>query len=92
MLFNIEELELIIKMGEEYLTNQGPNNQHDISTFLSICKKLGLIYGHKNCAINYEELFRLIVGHSDYHGDAILCAMVCLAEGKEVNMIRPLEE
>ena len=92
MLFNIEELKLIVKMGEEYFTNQRPNNQYDFETFLSICKKLGLVYGYKNKAIDYEELFRLIAGHSDYHGDAILCAIVCLAEGKEVNKIRPLEE
>lgn len=34
--------------------------------------------------IHIDDIYRLIVGHSDYHGDNILAALTCLAEGKEV--------
>ncbi len=30
-------------------------------------------------------------GHSDYHGDTILCKLICMAEGKEVKNARPLD-
>lgn len=32
-----------------------------------------------------------IAGHSDYHGDNILSALYCAAEGKEIKDITPLE-
>lgn len=28
-------------------------------------------------------------GHSDYHGDTILCKLICMAEGKEVGIAKP---
>ena len=28
-------------------------------------------------------------GHSDYHGDTILCQLICLAEGKETKSAKP---
>ena len=31
-------------------------------------------------------------GHSDYHGDAILCKLICMSEGKEVGVARPIDE
>lgn len=37
-----------------------------------------------------QEVFRIISGHSNYHGDNILSALECIAEGKEVKPIRPL--
>ena len=30
-------------------------------------------------------------GHSNYHGDTILCKLICMAEGKEVGIARPLD-
>ena len=30
-------------------------------------------------------------GHSDYHGDTILCKLICMAEGKEVGIAKPLD-
>lgn len=30
-------------------------------------------------------------GHSDYHGDTILCKLICMAEGKEVGTAKPLD-
>lgn len=38
-----------------------------------------------------SEIYRVIAGHSDYHGDRILSALTCIAEGKEVKPIKPLE-
>ena len=38
-----------------------------------------------------SEVFKVIAGHSNYHGDDILSALTCIAEGKEVNPIKPLE-
>ena len=30
-------------------------------------------------------------GHSNYHGDTILCKLICMAEGQEVGMAIPLD-
>lgn len=42
-------------------------------------------------AVPLRDVYRLIAGHSDYHGDNILSALTCVAEGKEVKPIKPLE-
>ena len=34
--------------------------------------------------IHIDDIYRLISGHSNYHGDNILSALTCLAEGKKV--------
>lgn len=44
-----------------------------------------------NKNVPLREIFRVIAGHSDYHGDNILAALTCIAEGKEVKPVRPLE-
>ena len=31
-------------------------------------------------------------GHSDYHGDTILCKLICMAEGEEVGNAKPLDK
>lgn len=41
--------------------------------------------------IHIDDVYRLIAGHSDYHGDSILSAFTCLTEGKEVKPIKPLD-
>lgn len=42
-------------------------------------------------SIKLSDVYRIIAGHSDYHGDNILAALTCLAEGKEVGKIKPLK-
>lgn len=42
-------------------------------------------------AVPLSEIYRCIAGHSNYHGDNILAAMTCIAEGKEVKPIQPIE-
>ena len=43
--------------------------------------------------IHIDDIYRLIAGHSNYHGDSILSALTCIAEGKEVTKpITPLNE
>ena len=42
--------------------------------------------------IHIDEVYRLIAGHSNYHGDSILSAFTCLVEGKDVKPIAPLDE
>lgn len=42
--------------------------------------------------IHIDDAYRLIAGHSDYHGDSILSAFTCLVEGKDVKSIAPLDE
>lgn len=44
-----------------------------------------------NKNVPLREIFRVIAGHSDYHGDNILAALTCITEGKEVKPVRPLE-
>jgi len=34
--------------------------------------------------VHIDDIYRLISGHSNYHGDNILAALTCLAEGEEV--------
>lgn len=41
--------------------------------------------------INADELFTKFAGHSDYHGDTILCIIQCMAERKTVDNARPLD-
>lgn len=31
-------------------------------------------------------------GHSDYHGNTILCKLICMSEGKEVGIAKPLDK
>lgn len=38
----------------------------------------------RNGWVHIDDIYRLISGHSNYHGDNILAALTCLAEGKEV--------
>ena len=38
------------------------------------------------------EATRKFAGHSDYHGDTILCILKCMAEGKETETARPLNK
>lgn len=43
--------------------------------------------------IHIDDVYRLIAGHSNYHGDNILSALTCIAEGKNVTKpITPLDE
>ena len=37
------------------------------------------------------EAYSKFAGHSDYHGDTILCKLICMAEGKEVGTATPLD-
>lgn len=38
------------------------------------------------------KIFNIIAGHSNYHGDDILTALTCVAEGKEVKNVKPLQQ
>ena len=35
--------------------------------------------------------FSKFAGHSDYHGDTILCQLKCMAEGKEIKSAKPID-
>lgn len=37
------------------------------------------------------EAFSKFAGHSNYHGDTILCKLICMAEGQEVGTAIPLD-
>lgn len=39
--------------------------------------------------VSLHDIYRVIAGHSYYHGDRILSALTCIAEGKKVNPVRP---
>lgn len=41
--------------------------------------------------IHIDDVYRLVAGHSDYHGDSILSAFTCITEGKNVKNITPLD-
>ena len=42
--------------------------------------------------IHIDDVYKLVAGHSDYHGDSILSAFTCITEGKNVKDITPLEK
>lgn len=42
-------------------------------------------------AVSLHDIYRVIAGHSYYHGDRILAALTCIAEGKEVNPVCPAD-
>ena len=46
---------------------------------------------HGAKAVSLHDIYRVIAGHSYYHGDRILAALTCIAEGKEVNPVRPAD-
>ena len=37
------------------------------------------------------EAYSKFEGHSNYHGDTILCKLICMSEGKEVDTATPLD-
>lgn len=41
--------------------------------------------------VSLHDIYRVIAGHSYYHGDRILAALTCIAEGKEVNPVCPAD-
>ena len=41
--------------------------------------------------VSLHDIYRVIAGHSYYHGDRILAALTCIVEGKEVNPVRPAD-
>ena len=42
-------------------------------------------------AVSLHDIYRVIAGHSYYHGDRVLAALTCIVEGKEVNPVRPAD-
>lgn len=42
-------------------------------------------------AVSLHDIYRVIAGHSYYHGDRILSALKCIVEGKEVNPVCPTD-
>ena len=42
-------------------------------------------------AIDIDDVYRLVAGHSIYSGNDILSAFTCLSEGKDVKPIKPLD-
>lgn len=38
-----------------------------------------------------DEIYRVIAGHNTYTGDSILAALTCIAEGKEVKQVKPID-
>lgn len=56
------------------------------------CAKLIDMVDRPKNMIHIDEVYRLIAGHSNYHGDSILSAFTCLVEGKDVKPIAPLDE
>ena len=39
--------------------------------------------------VSLHDIYRVIAGHNYYHGDHILAALTCIAEGKEVKPVQP---
>ncbi|MFR1505992.1 MAG: hypothetical protein ACLST8_07625 [Agathobaculum sp.] len=59
------------------------------ATMTGVKRLLADIPGAK--VVSLHDIYRVIAGHSYYHGDHILAALSCIAEGKEVNPARPTD-
>lgn len=76
------------RIAREHLTDPF----HVISAVAVIDKTPTITPQNELHMINADKLAKRIAGHSNYHGDAILAAIYCAAEGKENDdPIRPIE-
>ena len=84
--FEIERLKKFLDMSRKVSLARRDRN-------LKICelnqKILEELKTAKAKALN--EAASKFAGHSDYHGDTILCTLYCMAEGKEVGNAKPLD-
>lgn len=58
---------------------------------LEIVKDAPTIEPERKGWVHIDDIYRLIAGHSNYHGDNILSALTCLAEGKVSKPITVLD-
>lgn len=73
-------LEVVRVLGHEY-----PNAYHLTNYATLILREAPTVD-----AVPLSEIYRVIAGHSNYHGDNILAALTCIAEGKDVEPVKPL--
>lgn len=59
-------------------------HEYEHRHFLKILGDLPSAQPERNGWVHIDDIYRLISSHSNYHGDNILAALTCLAEGKEV--------
>lgn len=59
------------------------------ATMIDVKRLLEDIPGAK--VVSLHDIYRVIAGHSCYHGDCILAALTCIAEGKEVKPVCPAD-
>ena len=83
----LDEAICAIKM----LLEQSEDDEHDKIWNDALRGSINAIKHHvspvqqeQNGWVHIDDIYRLISGHSNYHGDNILSALTCLAEGKEV--------
>ena len=74
-------------MREDWLKNGENEYVYDANAFLESIDEQPTVK-----AVPVDEILRVIAGHSNYHGDNILSALICIAEGKKVNPVRHLEK
>lgn len=83
-------------LKEQYLHNQSMGNSQAARAWQGAIQLLydipTLTPPNETRMINADKLAKRIAGHSNYHGDSILAAIYCAAEGKENDApIRPIE-
>ena len=65
-------------------------NAVPLDKYMQDVENADLINKQRNKYIHIDDVYRLIEGHSNYHGDDILSAFTCLAEGKAAKSINPI--
>lgn len=79
-------------MREEWLENGQNEYVYDTNAILDSIDQQPTIKLSERRFVFLSEIYRVIEGHSNYHGDNLLSALTCIAEGKKVNPVIPLED
>lgn len=90
----IKEYEKVVgklgrKDGKVICVLKGKETEYIPMNIANVYKKLAI---SKAKAEVLKEAAKKFAGHSDYHGDTILCTLICMAEGKEVGNAKPLDK
>lgn len=78
-------------MRKEWLENGQNEYVYDTNAILDSIDQQPTIKLSERRFVFLSEIYRVIEGHSNYHGDNLLSALTCTAEGKKVNQVIPLE-
>lgn len=87
-----EQNGLMLALEQSNASNESLNNSLSaLEEIINILKdEIKRLKEEKTKAFDY--LFSKIEGHSNYHGDSILCVIECVKEGKKIKTVKTMDE